>query len=147
MGLGLTRDAIGDILVCEDSADILVSGSVADFLLSSWSAAGRIHLHTQEVPLSQLHIPQPKTKSVRDTVPSLRLDNVVASGFSLSRGKAAEAITGGRVQLNWTPCTKADRTVEQGDTISLRGLGKCVLESVGNETKKGRIFVTVKRFL
>ena len=147
MGLGLTRDAIGDILVCEDSADILVSGSVADFLLSSWSAAGRIHLHTQEVPLSQLHIPQPKTKSVRDTVPSLRLDNVVASGFSLSRGKAAEAITGGRVQLNWTVCTKADRTVEQGDTISLRGLGKCVLESVGNETKKGRIFVTVKRFL
>ena len=147
MGLGLTRDTIGDILVSEESADVLVTDTVADFLLTSWSAAGRIHLQLSEVLPSQVHIPVAKTKLVRDTVPSLRLDNIVASGFALSRGKAAEAIAAGRVQLNWTTCQKADRTVGEGDTISLRGLGKCVLESVGNETKKGRIFVTVKRYL
>ncbi len=147
MGLGLTRETIGDILVSENSADVLVSSGIADFLLTNWTAAGRIHLQTKEISLSQVHIPQSKTKTIRDTVPSLRLDNVVASGFSISRGKAAEAISGGRVQLNWTSCLKADHPVAQGDTISLRGLGKCVLESIGNETKKGRIFVTVKRFL
>ena len=37
--------------------------------------------------------------------------------------------------------------VVQGDVLTLRGLGKCVLEEVGNQTKKGRVFITVKRYL
>lgn len=147
MGLGLTRESIGDILVSEQSADVLVSGSVADFLLASWDSAGRVRLRTAAVELSCLHIPVAKSKLIRDTVSSLRLDSVVSSGFSISRAKAAEAIEGGRVQLNWAVCQKSDRAVAQGDTISLRGLGKCTVEEVGNQTKKGRIFVSIKRFL
>ena len=86
-------------------------------------------------------------KHIRDTVSSLRLDSVLAVGFSLSRGKAAEAVTSGKVQVNWTDCQKPDRPVAQGDTLTLRGLGKCVLEEVGHQTKKGRVFVTLKRYL
>ena len=60
---------------------------------------------------------------------------------------AAEAIAAGKVQLNWAVCTKAAAEVAQGDTVSLRGLGKCCVEEVGNQTKKGRIFVSIKRYL
>ena len=147
MGMGVTRESVGDILVSDGSADVLVSGGVADFLLQSWDAAGRTHLRTEEIPLNHIHIPVAKTRLIRDTVSSLRLDSVVSSGFSISRGKAAEAIEGGRVQLNWTVCLKCAAEVAQGDTISLRGLGKCAVEEVGNQTKKGRIFVSIKRYL
>ena len=147
MGMGVTRESIGDILVSDGSADVLVTGGVAEFLLQSWQSAGRVHLHTEEVPLEHIHIPVAKTKTIRDTVSSLRLDSVVSSGFSISRGKAAEAIEGGRVQLNWAPCLKSAAEVAQGDTISLRGLGKCTVDEVGNQTKKGRIFVSIKRYL
>ena len=147
MGMGITRESVGDILVGEESADVLVTGAVADHLLTAWDSAGRVHLRTAEVPLDHLHIPQAKTKTIRDTVPQLRLDSIVSSGFSLSRGRAAEAIAAGKVQLNWTTCTKSAAEVAQGDTISLRGLGKCQVEEVGNQTKKGRIFVSIKRYL
>lgn len=147
MGMGLTRESVGDILVSGESADVLVTDTVADHLLTSWDSAGRTHLRVEEVPLGHIHIPQAKTKTIRDTVPSLRLDSVVSSGFSLSRGKAAEAIEGGKVQLNWTVCQKAAAEVRQGDTISLRGLGKCTVDEVGKETKKGRIFISIKRYL
>lgn len=147
MGLGLTREKIGDILVAPESADVLVSAQVADFLLGSWDAAGRVKLHLTEIAPEEIVPPEVKTKEIRDTVSSLRLDSVVSAGFSLSRGKAAEAIQGGRVQLNWTNCVKPDRMAMEGDVISLRGLGKCVLETVGHETKKGRVFVTIKRYL
>lgn len=147
MGLGMTRESIGDILVGQESADVLVSAGVADFLASSWDAAGRVKLHVQRLELEEIQVPEVKTKEIRDTVSSLRLDSVVAAGFSTSRGKAAEAIQAGRVQLNWVNCLKGDHAVAEGDTISLRGLGKCVLESVGNQTRKGRIFVTIKRYL
>ena len=147
MGMGLTRQSIGDILVGEESADVLVTGGVADHLLTSWDSAGRTHLRLAEVPLAHIHIPQVKTKTIRDTVSSLRLDNVVSSGFALSRGKAAEAIESGKVQLNWTACQKVSAEVRQGDTVSVRGLGKCTVEEVGKETKKGRIFISIKRYL
>ena len=147
MALGLTRETLGDILVFPRWADVLATAPAAELLLSDWTDAGRVRLHTVPLPLAQLTPPQEKTKEIRDTVSSLRLDSVLAVGFSLSRGKAAEAVTSGKVQVNWTDCQKPDRPVAQGDTLTLRGLGKCVLEEVGHQTKKGRVFVTLKRYL
>ena len=147
MALGLTRETLGDILVFPRWADVLATAPAAELLLSDWTDAGRVRLHTAPLPLTQLTPSQEKTKEIRDTVSSLRLDSVLAVGFSLSRGKAAEAVTSGRVQVNWTDCQKPDRPVAQGDTLTLRGLGKCVLEEVGHQTKKGRVFVTLKRYL
>ncbi len=83
-------------------------------------------------------VPERKVKEMRDTVSSLRLDNVLAAGFSISRGKAAEVVEKGSVQVNYVTCVKPDKPVSAGDTITCRGLGKCVLDSVGAPTKKGR---------
>ena len=88
-----------------------------------------------------------ETRTIRDTVSSLRLDAVAASGFSLSRGKAADLIASGRVQLNHRECVKPDHAVAQGDVLSCRGLGKCVLTEVGGPSKKGRILIVLERYV
>ena len=49
-----------------------------------------------------------QVKTVRDTVSSLRLDAVAASAFGLSRGRAAELIAAGRVNLDHAACLKPD---------------------------------------
>ena len=147
MGMGLTREKIGDILVSPQSADVVVSRSVADHLLREWDAAGRTALHVSQIEPSELNVPVQQTKTLRDTVSSLRLDSVLSVGFSTSRGKAAEAVETGRVQVNWADCQKPDRLLRQGDVISVRGAGKCRLTEVGGTTKKGRVFITVERFL
>ena len=51
------------------------------------------------------------------------------------------------MQVNWTVCQKPDKPVAAGDTITCRGLGKCVLDSVGSPTKKGRLPVVIRRFV
>ncbi len=147
MGLGLTRGKIGDILVHSDCADIMVAQSVAAFVCDQMTSAGRISVKVKEIPLQELTMPEVKVREIHDTVPSLRLDCVIAAGFSTSRSKAAEAISMGRVQINHTLCQKVDRMVSEGDTFSVRGAGKCVLASVGNVTKKGRTFVTLQRYI
>ena len=85
----------------------------------------------------------------RDITPELagRLDAVSASGFSLSRGKAADLISSGKVQLNHQECLKPDRPVAEGDVISCRGLGKCVVKEVGGPSKKGRIMIGLERYI
>ena len=124
-----------------------VLDTVADFLLSSWNSAGRAKLTVTEIPAAHLHIPEVRCEEVRDTVSSLRLDAVAAAGFSLSRGKAADLIASGKFQLNHRECLKPDRPVAEGDVMSCRGLGKCVLKEVGGPSKKGRIMILLERYV
>lgn len=147
MGLGLTREKIGDILVSAHSADVLVGSSVADFLLQEWTSAGRVKLKTEEIELAQLEIPLQQTKLLRDTVASLRLDSVVASGFSLSRSAAADLIRSGKAEVNWMACLKPDAEVAQGDVLTVRGLGKCEIAEVGGQSRKGRTTLVIKKYL
>lgn len=147
LGLGLDREKVGDLLVGEGTCDLVLLEEVADFLLLHLEQAGRVRLKTAPIPLSRLEAPQVQVRQVRDTVSSLRLDAVAASGFSLARGKAADLISSGRVQLNHRECVKPDRAVAEGDVISCRGLGKCVVKEVGGPSKKGRIMLVLERYV
>lgn len=147
MGMGVVREKIGDILVAPDSADLLVLEGVADFLLQSWDSAGRAKLSVSAIEPENLHIPAVQRKEVRDTVSSLRLDAVAASGFRLARGKAAALIESGKVQLNWRECVKPDKLLEAGDVVSARGYGKFELAEVGGLTRKGRISIVLQVYV
>lgn len=147
MGMGIRRDTVGDILVGEDSAQLLVLPTVAGFLRDSFDSAGRVKLKVQDLPLSQLRVPEQHRKVLQDTVAALRLDSVLAVGFSISRSKAAQLIAAGRCAVNWEDTSKSDFQLREGDVISCRGLGKCRLTRVGGLSRKGRINITVERYL
>ena len=131
----------------EAACDVLVLPEIAGFLLLNLESAGRVRLKVREIPLDALEPPQVQVKMLRDTVATLRLDAVMAAGFSLSRGRAADFISAGKVQLNHRECDKSDRAVAQGDVISCRGLGKCAIKEVGGLSKKGRIMMVLERYL
>ena len=65
----------------------------------------------------------------------------------MARGKATDLVASGRVQVNWRECTKPDKLLIQGDTVSARGFGKFELTEVGGVTKKGRTSIVVKRYV
>ena len=145
-GLGIRREMLGDILTCEAGADVIVLDEIRDFILLNYSKAGRTALEVEAVSLSELRMPEQKTVTVKDTVASLRLDNVIASAFSLSRAKAADAIRAGVVFVNSAQCEKPDMQVSEGDKLVLRGKGKAYLRQVGGRTRKDRIAITIERF-
>ena len=147
LGLGLDREKVGDLLVGDGVCDVLALEEIAEFLLLHLDQAGRGKLKTAPLPLDRLEPPEVKVKQIRDTVSSLRLDAVAASGFSLSRGKAAELISSGKFQLNYRECAKPDHAVAEGDVMSCRGLGKCAVKAVGGTSKKGRIMIELERYV
>lgn len=147
MGLGLKRGTIGDILARPDGADILVLREMADFLLLNYEKAGRVNLELQVVPGADIAAPESRTEERSDTVASLRLDNITASLFSTSRGKAGEAVKGGMVYINGLQALKPDAAVKEGDKVVFRGKGKAVLTKVGGQTRKDRICITFQRYV
>lgn len=147
MGIGLTREKVGDILILEDRAQIVALKEALPIILSQFDQAGRHRLRLREIPLSELSPVPVQVKIVKDTVATLRLDAVLSSGFSIARGKAADFINGGKVSVNHRECTKTDKSVAEGDIITCRGLGKCVLTGVGGQSKKGRIIIEMERYI
>lgn len=45
------------------------------------------------------------------------------------------------MHLNYEECLKADKTVQEGDVLSLRGAGKGKITGTGGTSRKGRLFV------
>ena len=146
MGLGIKRTVVGDILVREDGADIIVLSEIADYLMQTFASAGRSHLSLARLPIEALIVPAHETHEIHDTVASLRLDAVLAAAFRLPRGKAADAIRQGLVFVDHLEATKADMPVEEGAELVIRHKGKAILSEVGGRSRKDRINVTFTKF-
>lgn len=147
MGLGITREKVGDILISAHSADVVVAASVAEFLKRDWDSAGRVRLTVTEIDRQELEIPEAKITRVQDTVSSMRLDAVVSAAFSMSRGKAAELIAAGKVALDHMPCIKCDKPVGEESVVTARGFGKAVVRECSRVSKKGRIILVIDRYV
>ena len=147
IGLGITREMIGDICVGEESCDFFVTDEVAPFLLQNFESAGRVKLGLKQIPLSDASIPEPEVTEIKDTLASIRLDSVISSGFRIGRSAAAQYIGAGKVTIDGLACEKPDKAVSEGAKIAVRGLGKMKLVSIGNLTKKGRISVVIHRYI
>lgn len=147
MGAGIARETVGDICVGKGYCDFFVTDEIAPYVEQNFTSAGHTRLRLQRISLTDVVIAEPETKEIRDTVSSLRLDSIIASGFRISRGVAAEYIAAGKVAIDGLPCEKPDKATAQGAKISVRGLGKIQLTQVGGVTKKGRISITINRYL
>lgn len=147
LGIGITREKIGDLLVADDRCDILVLKETAPIVLSQLAEVGRYPVKVREIGLEELEVKPPEVKVIRDTVATLRLDAVASSGFSLARAKAAALIESGRVTLNHREVLKPDRAVAQGDVIACKGMGKFVVKEASGLSKKGRIMLVLERYV
>ena len=147
LGLGIDRSVTGDILVGENGADILAKPEIADFLLQEYHMVGHTDVRLREKSLDELALPEKKFQIVRDTLASLRLDNVLSSAFRISRNEAAKAIRTGLVFVDHAEMTKNDYRVDEGAVLILRGKGKARLREVGGESRKGRIWVEFERYV
>lgn len=147
LGAGIARETIGDICVSNGTCDLFVTAEIAPYILHNFTDAGRTRLHLEQIPLAQVQIQNPQTKQICDTVASLRLDSLIASGFRIGRGLATQYITAGRAAIDGLPCEKPGQTISEGAKISVRGLGKIHLKAVNGQTKKGRISVVIDRYV
>lgn len=146
MGLGITRENIGDIIVSDSGAYIFVKADIADYILNNIDKIGRYGVKTAVCKCAEAEIPKPKTKEIGGTVSSLRLDSVLSVAAGISRSRAVELINSGAVSINFEVCESVSEKIAEGDLISVRGIGRMRLERIGNLTRKGRTGITVARF-
>lgn len=145
LALGLVREAVGDILVCEDYAVCFVTNAVAPVILDELKLVGRSGVQVLEGILE--HLPEQRYGEFTLNIPSARLDAIVAAALGVSREKASAAIVSGLVKTDDVVMTKASQPVGYGTTISIRKFGKFIFEQELRTSKKGRLVVSCKKYL
>lgn len=147
MGLGLERDATGDIAMSteEGIAYLFAHSDVESYIAANLESAGRASLKLRSADLPP-KIRQPEGIALRITVSSPRMDAVIAAGLKLSRGEAQRLIEGGMVKRNHIEELRGDIHLEEGDLLSVRGHGRMRVEGFDGVTRKGRQAVRLFRY-
>ena len=143
MALGIERETVGDIVADNGFSALVCLPEISDYIAENLTKAGRVGIAVTEIALRELPAREEELTIKTDTVASLRLDAVIGAAFGLSRAKAAELITAGRVSLNHQPCLRTDKDVGENAIISVQRLGRAKLLEVGGVSKKGRNFIKI----
>lgn len=140
LGLGLERDALGDVAVQSDSEAVVFCGiRTADFLCTALEKVASDTVKCALYTLDDSFTDGRSYRPIHDTVASPRLDCVVAALTNLSRDGAQNAIRGGTVEVDFACEERTDRILTPPATISVRGYGRYILRAFEGETKKGRL--------
>ena len=145
LGLGMDRSFFGDLIALEDRAYLLALPEVASRLPMEWDKAGNTPIKVQLLEEAPEFEP-PMGDMLRDTVASMRLDCILASGMKTSRSRAAEIIRTGAVSVDHMPEERTDRVLEAGALLSIRGFGRIRVREVGSPTRKDRLPVQLEIF-
>lgn len=145
LGLGLERNRLGDVVLNGNKAYIMATPEAAETLLAGLTRVGRLDVRTHEVDPEQVDVGARRSKEIRTTVASLRLDAVAAAGYGSSRTRIAREVKAGRIKVNWTVVQDPAHLLREGDVLSLRGRGRVEVASVGSNTRKGRTSLLLRR--
>ena len=146
--LGMKREKVGDILVSDDGADILVKEETAETLKQELGTLTRFeNARIEIVELENVREQEIKLEELSIIVPSLRLDNFVSDLAKTSRSKAAQIIDSERVFINGQNETKASKQIKLGDVITIRGKGRFVVKEFSGTTRSGRTVVKVEKYV
>ena len=140
--LGLKREKVGDIIVSDEGADIIVLEDFSTILKEQLRLLTRFE-NSKIIIESIENIKEKKVKfeQVKIIVPSLRLDNFVSDLAKTSRSKAVQIIKEERVFINGQNETKASKNLKLNDVITIRGKGRFVIKAFEGTTRSGRTVV------
>jgi len=147
MKLGIKREKVGDIIVQDDGADILISKDILKFLQNNLTQLTRFQkAEINEINLKNLRKVDIKKRIIIVTISSMRLDNIVAELAKCSRSKAVELIMQERIFVNFELITKQTKEIKIGDRITIRGKGRFEIKELIGTTKKQNILLQIETF-
>ena len=148
MKLGIKREKIGDILVFDDGADIVVNKEISEYLLENLAQLIRFSKASlEEVDILKIRKPKIEKEEIKMTVMSLRLDNLVSELVRKSRKETSEMLRNQRVLVNYNVENKNSKIIKEKDVIVIRGKGKYIIKNILGETKKGKIAIIVEHYI
>ncbi len=144
--LGIERSCLGDLLVEDIVCHVFVTDAMADFICDELTRVRHTAVKTEKIDETAFSF-TPRLETIKGTVASVRLDTVLSVAFPMSRSRLTGLIESGKVFVNGKLITSNGYRLKKEDIISVRGMGKLVYQGILSETKKGRQYIQVGKYI
>lgn len=138
IGSGIKREMFGDIMSDGQRWQFFTAENVSNFVKLQLSRIGSVSVRLEEREYLDLIQPIDDWTIEQDTVSSLRIDTIISSVYNVSRQRAKELITAGKVKLNWALYDRPDFELGIFDIISIRGYGRIQIRAIQGKSKKDK---------
>ncbi len=145
LSLGITRDNIGDICILGNECIIFALEKMADYIVLNLKEVKKEKVRLSLYDTDDISVKR-EYEEIKKSVASLRADAVVGAIFNLSRASATDEIRRGMVSLNYKILSDPSKKIKKDDVFSLKGKGKAKISEDGETSKKGRVFITIKKY-
>lgn len=147
MQFGLVRERIGDILVYENCAYIMVLKENAQYIKDSLIVTKKFKKAKIDIiDIKDVEVKEPEFDIFKVTVNSLRLDNFVSEIGKFSRNETSKLIESEQVSVNCKVETRQSKLIEEGDVLIIRRKGKFIIDGFGDINKKGKQVAIIKKY-
>lgn len=146
--LGVSRERVGDICALEPHRAVFF----CEPTLLAFFGENLERVASDKVTVLPTSVPPEfdggrKFEAVTDTVASPRADAVVAALCNLPRERAQALFREERVEIDYETEARPDRTVSEGAVLTVRGVGKFIVRSLSDKTKKGRYRLVADKYI
>ncbi len=146
MNLGIERELLGDIIIKETDAYVFCISHIADYICDNLDTIRHTHVScstcTENVPALK-----PTLEDIRIIAASPRIDAVVAAITRLSRSSSGELFSSKKVFVNGQCMENKSMHLKTDDILVIRGTGKFIYVGDESETRKGRTYLTLKKYV
>lgn len=143
MNLGIDRTMIGDIKVGDKEAYLFCQEAIAPFICDNLEQVRHTHVKC-ELTQDYRELAKEEPEEVSIQVQSVRVDAVLAKVYNMSREKSLELFRTGKVYVNGRLCENNARLLKEAETVNARGYGKFKVVGQPQNTRKGKLAVTVQ---
>jgi len=144
---GVKREAIGDINVFDDGAEIWVLKDISSHICMCIDKIKHTGIKLQPIEDKDVRERIQNYKVYTVNAASMRLDAIASAMTGLSRGKILEMIKKGEVKLNYAEEYDPSSKTASGDIISIKGYGRYILSQVLGNTRSGRLNIEIKKYI
>lgn len=146
MGLGLERKKIGDIIIDENTAYVVLKKTITNFIIQNLEKVGRNRVKL-EVFVEEIPIKEDSTMDKKVTVSSMRIDVLLSSVLHISRGKANTLLQKEYVKVNHELIKSKNKILSKGDMISVRKHGRFYITEVLGKSRKDKFILLIKKIV
>lgn len=146
LNLGIDRAVIGDILMKDNVGFLFCKEEIADFICDQLTKIKHTFVSVSVTNFTDCGF-SPKLVEMSGTIASERLDTLIAFALQGSRSSLKGLIPAGKVFVNNKLILSESYQPKEQDIISVRGYGKFIYLGTNKTTKKGRLSVTIQKYV
>lgn len=149
LNLGIDRNVLGDFIVSDKEADIIALRTVAEFICQELTRVRHTNVKCQVIELSDYikNLPERTFQEITELVASERVDLIISKVCKISRSETVELFRDKKVTLNGRVFENNSGVFKAGDIFSVRGYGKYIYDGVNYTSKKGKLNVSLRKYV